>query len=85
MLRKRTPDSTQLFFDNEKPIIFIEFMGAKTDLDEYDGQTNYVPRGKIAIRLDEITAYYDHTIITREKRISVMDTYEEIKERIRRI
>ena len=61
----------------------IEFDGAKIVYDE-EGEKGYENRGKIVLAESQIVGAYDHTILTTgDHKIFVMETYEEIKERLK--
>ena len=59
----------------------IEFEGAAVEMED-DGSKIYHPRGRISIRANMIQMYYDHTVVVYGNRIRVMETYEEIKEKM---
>ena len=58
----------------------IEFRGAQ--MHEEDGKREYVSVGPVAVNVDQIVAYYDHTILSANNKIRIMETYEEIKAKL---
>ena len=72
----------KLLYEQERPIVFVTFMGANMDVDDYDGKAEYAPRGEITINVAKIVAFYDHTIITQGNKIRVMELEKEIRKRI---
>ena len=60
--------------------MLVEFLGAT--FTEIDGVREYSPRGKIFINPDRVNAVYDHCIITGNNQIRVMETIDEIKEKL---
>lgn len=61
----------------------VTFEGAELSLsDDINHPFNYTPRGAITINLDRIDAYYDHTILVGGHKIRVMDTFDEIRQKI---
>lgn len=72
----------KLLYETERSIIFVTFMGAHMDVDDYDGKTDYAPRGEITINVGQIAAFYDHTIITQGHKIRVMESEAEIRKKI---
>ncbi len=61
--------------------MFIRFHGASVKEDP-DGSTIYTERGPIDINSRQITGYYEHTILTTTNQIRVMETYEQIREKL---
>ena len=62
----------------------VTFEGAELSLsDDINHPFNYTPRGSITINMDRIDAYYDHTILVGGHKIRVMDTFDEIAEKIK--
>jgi len=61
--------------------MMIEFEGAAVEIDD-DGTKIYHPRGKIFIRLNLIQMFYDHTIVVYGTKIRVMDTVDQIREKV---
>ena len=61
---------------------FIEFQGAMASVDEDTNRLEYTPRGPIWIQAGNIGAYYDHTILLFGNKIRVMETAEEIREKL---
>lgn len=59
---------------------FVKFTGAYASMDETEKK--YIPRGGISIRADAIIGFYDHTILTTNQKIRVVETYEEIKRKL---
>ena len=59
---------------------FVKFTGAYASMDETEKK--YIPRGGISIRVDAIIGFYDHTILTANQKIRVVETYEEIKRKL---
>lgn len=58
-------------------MILIEFEGASVSV--LDGVKEYTPRGKIFINPDRVQAIYDHTIITGDNQIRVMEDIDKIR------
>ena len=70
-------------FGKPKPVaMFVTFMGASTEIDDDGKILEYTPRGKVVINVARINAVYDHTILTGGHKIRVMETLEEIREKI---
>lgn len=61
---------------------FIKFRGAIMTIDD-DGRVDYTPRDDVVINVAQICAFYDHTIIVMGHKIRVMETFEDIKARLR--
>ena len=61
--------------ESDKPI-FVELMGAR--LHEQDGERTYEPIGPITISQDHLYAFYDHTLILGDVKIRVMESYDDI-------
>lgn len=59
---------------------FVKFTGAYSSMDETEKK--YIPRGGISIRVDAIIGFYDHTILTTNQKIRVVETYEEIRKKL---
>ena len=72
----------KLLYEPERSIVFVTFMGANMDVDDYDGKVDYAPRGEITINVAQIAAFYDHTIITQGHKIRVMELAQEIRKKI---
>ena len=75
----------KLLYDEPKnliPIAFIKFRGATMTIDD-DGRVDYTPRDDVVINAAQICAFYDHTIIVMGHKIRVMETFEDIKARLR--
>jgi hypothetical protein len=66
----------------ERRARFIEFEGATGTIDEETNQLTFFPRGPIWIQLDNIGAYYDHTILLFGNKIRVMETAAQIAVKI---
>lgn len=64
------------------PPVFIEFEGATGTIDEETNTLKFTPRGPIWIQLDNIGAYYDHTILMFGNKIRVMETAAQIAVKI---
>ena len=63
--------------------MFLKFTGASCKVADADhGQTQYVERGDIYINPDHICGFYDHTILILGNKIRVMETTEQIRERL---
>ena len=75
----------KLLYDEPKPpaAMFVTFMGASTEIDDDGKILEYTPRGKVLINVARINAIYDHTILTGGHKIRVMETLEEIRDKIR--
>lgn len=71
-----------LIYPDPKPVtVFITFTGATIDYE--DGVlVDIVPREKIVINVNRIDAFYDHTILIDGRKIRVMETLAEIREKI---
>ena len=61
---------------------FVEFEGAMAEVDDETGKLDFVPRGAIRINVNMIGGFYDHTILLFGNKIRVMETYEQIREKI---
>ncbi len=73
----------KLVYDQKPAVaIFVSFMGAAIDIDDDGKIVDYVPRGEVVINVARINAVYDHTILTGGHKIRVMETLEEIREKI---
>lgn len=74
---------SKLLYDEPKnPIMFVKFRGATMVVDD-DGRVEYTPRDDVVINVSQICAFYDHTIIVMGHKIRVMETFEDIKARLR--
>lgn len=62
---------------------FIKFQGAIMDVDDEGRIVDYVPRGEILINAAQICAAYDHTIMVMGHKIRVMESLEEITQKLR--
>ena len=62
---------------------FVQFQGALTDLDD-DGVIDYTPRGNVFVNVAQIAAFYDHTLVVMGRKIRVMETLDEIEQKITR-
>lgn len=62
---------------------FIRFRGAYTSMND-DGKKEYHEIGPVSIAPEHIVAYYDHTICTPFNKIRVMDSYDEIHEKLQK-
>lgn len=60
---------------------FIKFMGAHMETED-NGQVNYSPWDNVVVNVAQIGAVYDHTIVIMGHKIRVMESLEEIMERI---
>ena len=63
-------------------VMLVSFMGAITDIDDDGRIIDYVPRGKVMINPERVSAAYDHTILTDGDKIRVMETMEEIQRKL---
>lgn len=57
--------------------MFVRFQGARRNSDE-----TYTERGPIWINTDLIAAFYDHTILIGDKQIWVMESMDDIRNKI---
>lgn len=74
----------KLLYDEPKPVaMFVTIMGAAIEIDDDGKIVEYTPRGEVVINVGRINAIYDHTILTAGHKIRVMETLEEIREKIR--
>ena len=60
----------------------IRFRGAKVTYND-DGEKEYTDRGEIVLKEQAIIGYYDHTILMDRHTIFVMETLDEIAEKMR--
>ena len=73
----------KLLYDEPKPVaMFVTFMGASTEIDDDGKILEYTPRGEVVINVGRINAIYDHTILTGGHKIRVMETLDEIRQKI---
>lgn len=73
----------KLLFDEQKPVaMFVTFMGAAGEIDDDGKILEYTPRGEVVINVGRINAVYDHTILTGGHKIRVMETLDEIRQKI---
>ncbi len=61
--------------------MLVKFRGATVETGEND-EKEYHDRGPIYIRAEAIEVAYDHTVMTSRRRLSVMESVEEIVEKI---
>ena len=59
----------------------VMFTGAKSFEDE-DGGRKYIPRGPVFINPNAVCGVYDHTILTGDKAIHVLEEGYEIKKKL---
>lgn len=69
--------------NNPGGVQFVEFMGAACDVDDAGNMIDFVPRGNIVINLSAITGYYDHTILIDSRKIRVMESCDQISQKIK--
>lgn len=62
---------------------FVIFRGANVETDD-DGRLSFSPREDVIINVNQIGAVYDHTIVIMGHKIRVMDSLEEIMQKIGR-
>ena len=62
---------------------FVCFQGAYTSMDD-NGKKTYHAIGPVTISVQNIVAFYDHTICTPSNKIRVMESYKEIKEKLQK-
>ena len=60
---------------------FIKFTGAHMETED-NGRVTYSPWDVIVVNMEQICAVYDHTIVIMGHKIRVMESLEEIMERI---
>ena len=60
----------------------IRFRGAKVTYND-DGEKEYTDRGEIVLKEQAIIGYHDHTILMDRHTIFVMETLDEIAEKMR--
>lgn len=60
---------------------YIEFMGAYSRIDDSGGR-EYKPIGAISIAPQYVVAFCNHTIHTPANKITIMETYDEIKAKL---
>jgi len=60
----------------------IRFTGANVTVSD-DGEREYTPRGPIWLRCEAIIGYYEHTVLVGGLKIWVMETAEQIGEKVR--
>ncbi len=60
---------------------FIKFTGAHMETED-NGRVTYSPWDVIVVNMEQIGAVYDHTIVIMGHKIRVMESLEEIIERI---
>ena len=61
---------------------YVQFTGAYCSFDD-EGEKQFSERDPIMINRSSIDAFYDHTIIVGGRTIRVMQTYDEIKAKLR--
>ena len=61
--------------------MLVKFRGATVETGDNE-EKEYHDRGPIYIRLEAIEVAYDHTVMTSRRRLSVMESTEEIVEKI---
>jgi len=60
---------------------FVKFTGAHMETED-NGRVTYSPWDTIVVNMDQIGAAYDHTIVIMGHKIRVMESLDEIIERI---
>ncbi len=60
---------------------YIELQGAYNNGE--DASPQYTPRSMLAIHPTKITFFTDHLVVANQYRLVVMETYEEIKAKIK--
>ena len=61
---------------------FVTFMGASTTVDDEGRITEYMKRGEIVVNVHNIGVFYDHTIFIMGHKIRVMETMDEILDKL---
>jgi len=61
--------------------MFIKFTGAHMETED-NGRVTYSPWDTIVVNMAQIGAVYDHTIVIMGHKIRVMESLEEIMQRI---
>ena len=61
---------------------FVEFRGATMDFDDEGKLQDLVPRSTIMINVREIEGFYDHTILINGRKLRVMETLTEIRNKV---
>ena len=80
---KQLPPTTLLKPDRPAGPVFVEFRGASMDYDDEGNLIDIVPRDAIVINVNRITGFYNHKILVDDRKISVMETTQEIWKKIR--
>jgi len=62
--------------------VFVEFQGATMDFDDEGHLQELVPRSTIMINVLEIEGFYDHTILINGRKLRVMETLTEIRNKV---
>jgi hypothetical protein len=60
---------------------YIELQGAYRNSDEFAEE--YSPRNKIALHPTKISFFTDHLVVAGQYKLIVMETYDEIKAKIK--
>lgn len=63
-------------------VIFVPFQGATMDFDDEGHLQDLVPRSTIMINILEIEGFYDHTILINGRKLRVMETLTEIRNKV---
>jgi len=66
---------------NEEFPVMVEFMGAAYA--EEDGEKVYRALNAVSVNPFNVSAFYDHTILLGGNKIRVMETYDEIKQKLK--
>ena len=63
-------------------VIFVPFQGATMDFDDEGHLLDLVPRSTIMINVREIEGFYDQTILINGRKLRVMETLTEIRNKV---